>query len=1119
MSRIKTSATTTSSESSTSLTPSAIQSAIGDHILIHALADTTSGGDIAIPTGYTQIGNQVSSGCTVAIFVKKTTVTNEPMPILEKVATTSTLWMASVLIIEDADDNFLNVFNSTTEGAAIKLVPSGTVTTTSDNCLIIRCFGTNQITAAEPVNGVGDVIYETGQAYNGLATLKIDYNNQATAGTSKLINYARGGGGTAIVTTIAINNKVGGQLECDVDSGLEYIHIHGYPQTTTVGGAGLTTTTVAPTTILGETLTNVGAVLSVANDSFDVVSTFTRIQCTGVPATGWFGFAFEMPQTNLLDELVTLSYKSTSGSWGLRMLIYFEDSIGNYAFIETPFAQPITKIGVYSSLPLIEGSVTPIDWTTVVKYGICILKGNTSTSNRNIDLKDFAIAKNSTSLRLFGGGVTGRTIAKAMRSSFDIDRSLSQGLSQDVVTVPFRIGNGVDKTTFTHGGASIETPSSLTGWDVGKNTIDFIVNASPTCIMDFSAGILANSVEQNFIIDPSSSLLATYNFSTIFNNFRITWLKGVECRGATFLRCGVIDTNGSDFVNCSFADSTEPRGILLYNDGNVTGCSFTKGGDDYAIEISEAGTYDLSNTEFNGYTTDINVTATTGIVVLALGIGQVAPTFITAGASVQLPFDSALDFPVAASSWEVYPSAADVRVGTNLIATGTSADNYEFDFGNQTFHYIMQIGTASVIDSITVTAVGITPIPLDQTVLLSSINATTDIINNKLGYIAPVVYCNPLNPINGDGKAETPFNNMADAVISSQDLNAKTIELLNSSELTTPTNGVNIESIKESIFLNLNGQDIDGTLLSKMIIYGSCVTSNGAHIKDSIVGFPQLGGVTGFTGIIQSFILKGSLSITGNTSLVNGGTEQHEQVTINVGVGANLSMSQITGRLLITGLQAGSVVDATLQTGEIEVDPTCLDGIIYVKGHAQIINNSGGAVVIDRTDEALYLESLQDVNLIEDDGLDKRFTLNALEQAPSGGGGGGGSYDDTVLIDKIDIIDANVDAIKLITDGLVNYDDTIINNKLDAIPTTDSVADISGLETKIEADTRQALLIAEHIQTQTDISNISGYDESNVVSKLDTLQLGVTSIKPDLTIINNNVKKSSLIIPTNEDLT
>lgn len=93
--------------------------------------------------------------------------------------------------------------------------------------------------------------------------------------------------------------------------------------------------------------------------------------------------------------------------------------------------------------------------------------------------------------------------------------------------------------------------------------------------------------------------------------------------------------------------------------------------------------------------------------------------------------------------------------------------------------------------------------------------------------------------------------------------------------------------------------------------------------------------------------------------------------------------------------------------------------------------------------------------MIENTGTYDRFKAEALEESPAGGGGGG-SYDDTVLIAKIDVIDSNVDAIKAKTDTLVN-------------------TNLTGIATSANVTAAQAAIIAEVNAIANVVSDKTGY--------------------------------------------
>lgn len=77
-----------------------------------------------------------------------------------------------------------------------------------------------------------------------------------------------------------------------------------------------------------------------------------------------------------------------------------------------------------------------------------------------------------------------------------------------------------------------------------------------------------------------------------------------------------------------------------------------------------------------------------------------------------------------------------------------------------------------------------------------------------------------------------------------------------------------------------------------------------------------------------------------------------------------------------------------------------------------------------------------------------------------------------------------------------------------------SKADVSGIETKTEADARQVILISEHNQTQTDISNLNNFDPANDdVAKVDLVD--VTTTNSDMRGTDN----ANTVAPDNSGIT
>lgn len=166
------------------------------------------------------------------------------------------------------------------------------------------------------------------------------------------------------------------------------------------------------------------------------------------------------------------------------------------------------------------------------------------------------------------------------------------------------------------------------------------------------------------------------------------------------------------------------------------------------------------------------------------------------------------------------------------------------------------------------------------------------------------------------------------------------------------------------------------------------------------------------------------------------------------------------------------------------------------------------------------------------------FNLDALVSSISGGGGSSLTLAEiessTVLAKTADVtsletnvifeIDANETKIDTLTtnvsnlpvpltsaqvrseadDALVAYDgptkaelDTAESNITTEVNTNETKIDL--LETKAQADTRQTALIAEHDDTQVQISNIDNYDDTVLIGKVDSIQTDLTA-QNDITV-------------------
>jgi hypothetical protein len=167
---------------------------------------------------------------------------------------------------------------------------------------------------------------------------------------------------------------------------------------------------------------------------------------------------------------------------------------------------------------------------------------------------------------------------------------------------------------------------------------------------------------------------------------------------------------------------------------------------------------------------------------------------------------------------------------------------------------------------------------------------------------------------------------------------------------------------------------------------------------------------------------------------------------------------------------------------EVEVALMTQDGMTYLA-------NGGGeiSIAILPTGSFVFLEN--NVRLIRDNVGDANATINAFVQSTDG-----------------QVLDNTNGGVQFIAPS---SDTNIVSvNGVDVTDINDFIADISSIETKVEADARQVLLIAEHDATQVDIAAIpdSVYDDTALVAKVDVLDSNVDDIKTKTdTLVNTDL--------------
>jgi len=221
---------------------------------------------------------------------------------------------------------------------------------------------------------------------------------------------------------------------------------------------------------------------------------------------------------------------------------------------------------------------------------------------------------------------------------------------------------------------------------------------------------------------------------------------------------------------------------------------------------------------------------------------------------------------------------------------------------------------------------------------------------------------------------------------------------------------------------NITG-NLSGSVGSVTGAVGSVTGNVGGNLNGNVVG--SVGSVSGNVGGNVSGNVSGSVgSVTGAVGSVTGSVGS---VVGNVG-GSTASVSGAVGS--VTGNVGGDVAGKVLGGG---VGTFSGDGVraASVTGAVGSVTGSVGSVVANVTSEldSATNTKITDINTfatrmttaISQDGLVWQFTVNALENAPSGGGGGGSATlaNQEIIIDMIDAYLVSITAAAQETPGTI----------------------------------------------------------------------------------------------------
>lgn len=512
------------------------------------------------------------------------------------------------------------------------------------------------------------------------------YRNQPVAGTTTAMTATMGLSNGGHVSTVAIRNAVGGTVGQNHTGGLTVY------KTFMQGDQG---TAAAPNTLFSSTVPFEGIPFSSVVGAW---SNATLLNDAPQESTGyflatnntsgsWTGGVIPLSSTiDVSSKILSVLYGiSTTSRFGSRGFLFsLIDTLGNYVVYRTRLKSGMSAGRLYpfdfdpTTHPSVLTSDTPVDLTQINRVAIMYHRNGSSATSNAVFIKNFAAID---TLYVTGGGENNPIDLTATPEATTLLRNAYRGTTQGVGQVqlkqPVQIGDGgANYTYFKATATSYELPlpydesAGRREWRL-PNKAGMTINAGALDVIDFSAAIVRANDPQPFTIAPASNTAATYSFSgAAIVGWDVTWKNGIPCDSVNFSDCGVIDAKAATINNCSITDSRSTTHAMIVDDAaQITSCRFTKGVEPYAISIPAAGTYNLTDTEFTGYTTELNVTASSGTVTVQISLTQAEPTYTTAGASV------VFERPTVYANAYVTGFTANSRVIVYNVTTDTEVYN------------------------------------------------------------------------------------------------------------------------------------------------------------------------------------------------------------------------------------------------------------------------------------------------------------------------------------------------------------------------------------------------------------------------------------------------------------
>lgn len=635
--------------------------------VVVAFVSQDGGGTVIAVSGWTQIGTQSAAQSQRTTSFWKLCSSSSEADFSATGATDD--WVVTLVLVRGADTttpihqhNRTDSVNSTTA-----YLDCGQVTTTIDNCLILHCWGFDQVSKLI-IENPNDLLC-VGRDISAGNVQIVGSRNQLTAGTTSVLralSEVATEGGTSLVLAIADATPSTPQRGPDSRECYVVLKRHGLFGDLHEGITWEPMDAFTPAAVDGTTMSSdTPTVTSVAdtNTPWGRLTGLSHNFNAGGGAGQWAGGSYAISSFDMSGCIFSLQIAQTpvgTTYFGAKGLVaFFEDGSGNWAaFTLTPRTAVVNAVlyvafvDLENATPLASGGV--IDWTDIERVGYAYHRVGTATNASVLRVKNALLLRRTT---LIDGSpaspVSAGMLDQVMNGWGPMHLAGLQGRGQALAKGTTRYGDGARQTYVTTTATSFEFPRAANAsiqrrfWQVPNDSVSVQLLASATDVIDLSACVFATETRQSFVIDPTTSIAASYTFAgaaivgyVIENN-----VAGVVFDNVTFQACWGIELLGGGMEGCSVLQSLATPAVTTDDIETIVDTRFVSAGTGHAVELTATGTFNVVGLTFTGYgadgTTDAAIYNNSGgAVTLLLPAGGGAPTVRNgAGASTTIEYE------------------------------------------------------------------------------------------------------------------------------------------------------------------------------------------------------------------------------------------------------------------------------------------------------------------------------------------------------------------------------------------------------------------------------------------------------------------------------------------------